>query len=167
MPEATLSGIINGLRFEINSDDRNEVTEQTQKLHSFFKDASGSPDPKRAAEAIWAPLGVDACDLSGMVDEEWLKRGGEGLLPETMKITDINFLDNGIVFTIERTWVGIPFITDKDEEEVLEQIGNITDMLDGVSFDDPVWDACPDLSETENAGSGFSFYFEDRLPPAP
>jgi len=167
MSKATLSGIIYGLRYEINSDDKEEMIEQTKKLHSFFKDTSESPDTMRAAEAIWAPLRIDACDLSGMVDKSWLQLGGEDLLPANMKISDINFLDNGIMFTIERTWVGIPFITDKDEEEVLEEIGNITDMFDGVSFDDPVWDACPDLSETENAGSGFSLYFEDRLPPVP
>jgi hypothetical protein len=88
-------------------------------------------------------------------------------LPESTTVSDIQLLPDGVSFTIERIWTAIPFVDDdKDEEELLDEIGSITDMLDGVSFEDDVWDSCPNLTEVESGRSGFSFFFEDRLPHA-
>jgi len=161
---ATFSGIVYGLRFEVGTDDDDDRREQILKLHEFFKDENGIPSPEKALKAIWAPLGVDACDLTKLVDTSWLK-GSDSHLPDSTTVSDIQLLPDGVSFTIERTWSGIPFVdNDTDEDELLDRIGSITDMLDGVSFEDDVWESCPDLAEVESAGSGFNFYFEDRLP---
>ena len=167
MRRATFSGIIYGLKFEISADNDDDREEQIIKLHQFFKDENGIRSPEMAQKAIWAPLEVDACDLTELVETAWLEGGSQSHLPDSTIVSDIQLLPDGASFTIERIWTAIPFVEDdKDEEELLDQIGSITDMLDGVSFEDEVWDSCPDLTEVESGGSGFSFFFEDRLPPA-